>query len=197
MSHTFAHENMRIHQTELEVVRASALDVEADVIVNAANRAMTGGGGIDGAIHFRGGPQMMQELRRIAPDGAQTAEVVVTPGYALPHRFVFHVAGPIWRDFRAAQCDELLTAAFTNALEEADKRELQTLVAPSISTGVYSFPLERAAPLALKSAIGFLQSHPQTTLRRVTFALWGGEEFHVFRRALDKIERGTDHETHS
>ena len=188
---------MRINQTELQVVRASALDIPADAIVNAANKAMTGGGGIDGAIHFRGGRAMMEELRRIAPDGADTAEVVVTSGFALPHRFVFHVAGPIWNPRREDECDELLESAFENALEEADARELESIVMPSISTGVYSFPLERAAPIALHSAIGFLQSHPQTNLRRVTFALWGGEEYHVFRRALDKIERELEHETHS
>ena len=188
---------MRINQTELEVVRASALDVVADAIVNAANKAMTGGGGIDGAIHARGGRAMMEELRRLAPDGAETAEVVVTPGYALPHRFVFHVAGPVWKDSRADECDEFLAASYDHALEEADARELQSVVIPSISTGVYSFPLERAAPLALQTAIEFLQSHSNTTLRRVTFALWGGEEHHVFRRALANIEREFKHETHS
>ena len=188
---------MTINQTELEVVRASALDVVADAIVNAANKAMTGGGGIDGAIHARGGRAMMEELRQIAPDGAETAEVVVTSGYALPHRFVFHVAGPVWKDARAEQCDELLAAAFQNALGEADARELESIVLPSISTGVYSFPLQRAAPIALQTAVEFLQSHPQTTLRSVTFALWGGEEHHVFRRALDQIERETKHEPNS
>ena len=187
---------MKINQTELEVVRAGALDVQADAIVNAANKAMRGGGGIDGAIHSRGGRELMNELELVAPDGAQTAEVVVTNGYRLPHRFVFHVAGPVWSDRRADECDELLRAAYRNALSEADARRLETIVLPSISTGIYSFPLVRAAGIALGTAIDFLRSHPDTSLRHVTFAMWGGEEHHVFRRALERLERETEgHET--
>ncbi len=189
---------MKINQTELEVARVSALDVEAEAIVNAANRAMRGGGGIDGAIHSRGGREMMNELELVAPDGAQTAEVVVTGGHRLPHRFVFHVAGPVWSERRADECDELLRAAYRNALSEADARRLENIVLPSISTGIYSFPLVRAAGIALKAAIDFLELHPETSLRRVTFAMWGGEEHHVFRRALERLERQTgEHETNA
>ncbi len=183
---------MQIHQTLLEVVRASALDVEADALVNAANRAMRGGGGIDGVIHSRAGRDLMNELEMIAPDGAETAEVVVTSGYHLPHPFVFHVAGPIWKDSRADECDQLLEAAYRNALTEADARRLQTIVFPSISTGVYAFPLSRAAKIALATARDFLLGHPETSLERVTFAMWGGEEHHVFARALEQLEREGD-----
>lgn len=183
---------MKINQTELEVARASALDVEADALVNAANKAMRGGGGIDGAIHSRGGRALMDELELVAPEGAQTAEVVVTGGHRLPHRFVFHVAGPVWSERRAEQCDESLGAAYRNALGEADARRLQTIAVPSISTGVYAFPLVRAAGIALATTIEYLKSHPDTSLRRVTFAMWGGEEHHVFRRALEHLERETE-----
>ena len=180
---------MKIHQTELEVVRASALDVTADAIVNAANTGMRGGGGIDGAIHYRAGRALTEELEQVAPHGAQTAEVVVTSGHALPHRLIFHVAGPVWSARRETECEESLALAYEHALEEADLRQLVTIVIPSISTGVYAFPLDRAAPIALDTAVGFLQAHPDTSLRRVTFAMWGGEEHHVFRRALEKMER--------
>ena len=181
---------MRINQTELEVVRASALEVRADVIVNAASTAMRGGGGIDGAIHAGAGRALMEELRKVAPDGAATSEVVITPGFDLPHEWIFHVAGPIWNAGREDECDELLAASYENALDEADARNLETIVIPSISTGIYGFPIRRAAPLALETAREFLQSHPQTTLRRVTFALWGGEEHAVFERALQLFEIG-------
>lgn len=180
---------MKIHQTELEVVRASALDVVADVIVNAANTGMRGGGGIDGAIHYRAGRALKDELEQVAPYGAQTAEVVVTSGHALPHRFIFHVAGPVWSARRETECEDLLGLAYEHTLEEADARHLESIVIPSISTGVYAFPLDRAAPIALRTAINFLQSHPDTSLRRVSFAMWGGEEHHVFRRALEAMER--------
>ena len=182
---------MKILQTELEVVRASALDVEAEAIVNAANKTMRGGGGIDGAIHSRAGRELMNELEIVAPQGAQTAEVVVTKGHRLPHNFVFHVAGPVWNERRAESCDQLLKSAYHNVLSEADARRLETLVFPSISTGVYSFPLVRAAGIALGTAIDFLNSHPDTSLQRVTFAMWGGEEHHVFRRALTQLEHET------
>jgi len=189
---------MHIHGTTLEAVRASALDVEAEAIVNAANRAMRGGGGIDGAIHSRAGRDLMNELEMVAPDGAQTAEVVVTAGYRLPHRYVFHVAGPVWNPVLADECDELLSACYENALEEADARRLKTLAFPSISTGIYAFPLPRAAKIALSTARDFLLEHPDTSLERVTFALWGGEEHHVFSRALRDMEGQTgEHETDS
>jgi len=195
---TLSGKDMQIHKTLLEVVRASALDVEADAIVNAANRSMRGGGGIDGAIHSRAGRDLMNELEMIAPDGAQTAEVVVTSGYRLPHRYVFHVAGPVWKDSRADECDQLLEAAYRNALTEADARRLKTIVLPSISTGIYAFPLTRAAKIALATARDFLLEHPDTSLERVTFAMWGGEEHHVFSRALREMEGQTgEHETDS
>ena len=97
----------------------------------------------------------------------------------------------MWNERRAEGCDEQLEAAYRNALAEADVRRLQTIVLPSISTGVYSFPLSRAANIALHTAIDFLKSRPDTSLERVTFAMWGGEEHHVFRRALEKIEHET------
>ena len=178
---------MKINLTDLEVVRASALDVAADAIVNAASTAMRGGGGIDGAIHAGAGRALMEELREVAPDGAATSEVVVTSGHNLPHTWILHVAGPIWNPGRADECDELLGACYGNTLEESDSRGLESVVMPSISTGIYGFPIVRAAPIALETAIEFLQSHPTTTLRRVTFALRGEDEHAVFRRALQTL----------
>ncbi len=179
---------MKIQHTELKVVRASALDIEADAIVNAANTGMRGGGGIDGAIHYRAGHALKEELQQVAPYGAQTAEVVVTSGHALPHQFIFHVAGPIWNSRHETQCEEMLALSYKHALEEANARQLYSLVLPSLSTGVYAFPLERAAPIALETAIQFLRDHPETSLHFITFAMWGGEEHHVFRRALEALD---------
>jgi len=189
---------MKIHRTELEVVRGSALDVEAEAIVNAANRSMRGGGGIDGAIHSRAGRALLDELEMVAPDGAETSEVVVTEGHALPHRFIFHVAGPVWNPALADECDELLAACYHNALEEADARRLKTIVLPSISTGIYAFPLPRAARIAVSTARDFLLEYPQTSLERINFAMFGGEEHHVFARALRDLGGQTSaHETES
>ena len=179
---------MKINRTELTVIRGSVLEQNADAIVNAANRGMRGGSALDGAIHHAAGPEMMQELMRAAPDGAQTAEVMVTRAHDLPQKYVFHVAGPIWKTGRESQCDDELAAAYRNCLVEADARELESLALPSLSTGVYAFPLERAAPLALESVRDYLVAHPETGLRAVTFAMFGGPEHHEFRRALEKLD---------
>ena len=179
---------MQINQTQIEVVRDSVLKRDADAIVNAANKGMRGGSALDGAIHHAAGPQMLDELCEVAPHGAQTAEVVVTRAYDLPQKFVFHVAGPIWKTGREHDCEDELAEAYYNCLAEADVRGLQSLALPSLSTGVYGFPLERAAPIALKTTVYFLNKHPETSLERVTFAMFGGPEHHEFRRALEKLD---------
>lgn len=179
---------MKINQTELAVIRGSVLEQNADAIVNAANTGMRGGSALDGAIHRAAGPEMMAELERAAPDGAETAEVVVTRAHDLPQKWVFHVAGPVWKTGRESECDAELSDAYLNCLLEADARELESLACPSLSTGVYAFPLERAAPLALQTVADFLREHPETSLREVTFAMFGGPEHHEFRRALEKLD---------
>ncbi len=178
---------MRINQTQIEVVRGSVLEQETDAIVNAANKGMRGGGALDGAIHRAAGPQMLEELTEVARYGAQTAEVVVTRAYDLPQQWVFHVAGPVWKTDRAEECEEELAEAYYNCLAEADVRGLESLALPSLSTGVYSFPLERAAPIALATAVFFLEKHPETSVTRIVFAMFGGAEHHEFRRALEKL----------
>ena len=180
---------MQINQTQIEVVRGSVLQQNADAIVNAANTGMRGGGALDGAIHRAAGPQMLDELVEIAPGGARTGEVIVTRAYDLPQKFVFHVAGPVWKTDKEEECEDELAAAYYNCLAEADVRGLESLALPSLSTGVYAFPLERAAPLAVATASYFLKNHPQTSLARITFAMFGGAEHHEFRRALEKLER--------
>lgn len=175
---------MRIHQTKLEVVRGSVLEVEADAILNAANKKMRGGGALDGAIHRAAGKELLRELEIVAPDGAENAEIVVTGAHNLPQKWIFHVAGPYWNEKKANECDRLLAQCFRGALQEAHSRELESLAMPSISTGVYRFPIERASPLAIQTAVDFLTQNPQTSLRRVTFAMFGGLEHHHFERAL-------------
>ncbi len=179
---------MTINQTQIEVVRGSVLEIAADAIVNAANTGMRGGGALDGAIHRAAGAQMGRELEIAAPNGAGTAEVIVTSGGNLPQSWIFHVAGPVWKDSKSLECDELLARSYHNCLQEAQKRGLESLAFPSLSTGVYSFPLARAAPIALQTALDFGRQNPQTSLRRVTFAMFGGEEFHYFERALRRLE---------
>lgn len=180
---------MKIHRTELEVVRGSVLEIEAEAIVNAANTSMRGGGALDGAIHRAAGPMMLAELEKVAPNGSQSGEIVVTRAYDLPQKWVFHVAGPVWKEAKALECDELLAKSYRGALEEAQKRGLESIAFPSLSTGVFAFPLQRAAPIAIGVAVEFLKENPQTSLRRVTFAMFGGQEHHYFEKALKFHEK--------
>lgn len=175
---------MKVGAVEIEVVAGSVLDQPVAAIVNAANPAMRGGGALDGAIHRAAGPGLLAELVRVAPRGAATAEVVVTAGHALAQAWVLHVAGPVWRDAEAAACDELLARSYRGCFAEADRRAIATLGVPSLSTGVFGFPIARAAPIAVGEAIAFARAHPATAVRRICFAMYGATEHAAFADAL-------------
>lgn len=165
----------------IEVVRGSLLEQEVDAIVNAANPAMRGGGGIDGAIHRAAGPQLLKELMRVAPHGARTGEVVVTPGYRTGYQYILHTAGPIWRGGLREE-DTQLEDCYRNATIEAERLGMNAVGFCSISTGIYSFPLERAAPIAMKTV-----KNTASRLERVIFAMFGEREYEVFSAALNNL----------
>ena len=162
----------------MTVVRGSLLDQNVDVIVNAANTLMRGGGAIDGLIHQRAGFKMLLELQRVAPRGCEMGEVVVTPGFELPHQWVIHTPGPIWRGGNANE-DELLANCYRNSMLKAQEIGAKSIAFCSISTGVYGFPIDRAAPIAI-STIAPLADQ----FERVVFAMFGAQEFDVFHNSL-------------
>lgn len=164
----------------IDVVPGSLLDQKVDAIVNAANSAMRGGGGIDGAIHRAAGRELVTELMRVAPHGARTGKVVVTPGYKTGYQYILHVAGPVWRGGLNGE-PGLLADCYRNAVLEAERLGLKTLGLCSISTGVYSFPLERAAPIAVKTVL-----ETATKLEKVVFAMFGDKEYVTFAREVRK-----------
>jgi O-acetyl-ADP-ribose deacetylase (regulator of RNase III) len=180
--------HMKIHQAELTLVRGSIVEQPVDAIVNAADTDMRGGGGIDGAVHRAAGIELIRELEKVAPNGAKTAQVVVTRAHKLPQQWVFHVAGPIWDESKATECDELLARCYRGCLEEAHKRSLESLALPSLSTGEHRFPAERAATIAVQTVSQFLQGHPETTLLRVVLVMFGGTEFYYFKKAVGALE---------
>ncbi len=182
---------MQIHNTTLEVVRGSVLDQDVQAVVNAANTAMQGGGGIDGVIHRAAGRGLMDELRRIAPHGAKTGSVVVTEGHDLAQDWVFHTPGPIWRGGTQGE-PEKLAQCYRSCLEAADAHNLSSLAFCSISTGVYGYPVKLAAPLAVQSVADYLRSHPETPLTRVVFAMYQQTEFDAFTRALSALPAPPD-----
>jgi O-acetyl-ADP-ribose deacetylase (regulator of RNase III) len=172
-----------INGVTLALMQGDIVKVQADAIVNAANSALAGGGGVDGAIHRAGGPDIMEECRKIG--GCSTGSAVATTAGRLPAKYVFHAVGPIYhgRDEDA----QLLKSAYQSCLDLAKRYELESIAFPSISTGVYGYPLELAAPLALNTIIEYIKK--PTSLKQVTFVLFGDSAYRAYEQALSAIFR--------
>jgi len=153
---------------------------EVDAVVNAANSSLMGGGGVDGAIHRAGGPAILEECRKIRStthkDGLPPGEAVSTGAGNLPATWVVHTVGPVWKGGGAGE-EETLARCYRNALEEARRLGAKTVAFPAISTGVYGFPRERAAPVAYRAVKEFLETEPGVT---VTFVFFSEEDMRVF-----------------
>jgi O-acetyl-ADP-ribose deacetylase (regulator of RNase III) len=155
-----------------------------DAIVNAANSGLRGGGGVDGAIHRAGGPAIMAECRRIG--GCPTGQAVVTTGGNLPARYVIHAVGPVWRGGNQGE-PELLRSAYANSLLRAEELGVASIAFPSISTGVYGYPIELACPIAVGAAIDHVQRG--TALQRIIFCLFSVGDLAVYDEYLGNITR--------
>lgn len=163
----------------LELARGDITKHAADAIGNAANAELAGGGGVDGAIHRAGGPRIMEECRRIG--GCPTGSAVVTTAGDLPARYVIHAVGPVWDGGAYGEAD-LLRSAYRSVLSLARERGCASLALPSISTGVYGYPVDQAAAIALAAVAEHLRG--DTTLQRVTFVLFNEPTMAAYRRAL-------------
>ena len=152
--------------------------------MNAANQSLAGGGGVDGAVHRAGGPQIMHELRE-RYDRCPTGSAVITGAGRMRARFVAHAVGPRWRDGEHGEPD-LLRSAYRAAFALAAEHRAATVAAPSLSTGIYGFPVALAAPIALDEAAAALTA-PATPLREITFALFSDADLEVFSGALHSL----------
>jgi O-acetyl-ADP-ribose deacetylase (regulator of RNase III) len=167
----------------IAVTRGDITKQSVDAIVNAANSSLLGGGGVDGAIHRAGGPSILQECRRLG--GCATGDAKATGAGDLPARFVIHTVGPVWQGGGQGE-DELLKSCHLRALEVADELGCRTIAFPAISTGVYRFPVERAAGIALGTTREALdEQHPD--IDQVTFVLFSDEHLDAFAQALSEL----------
>src|SRR5690348_8787118 len=180
---------MTEHGRKLGLREGDITRVAADAIVNAANSALAGGGGVDGAIHRAGGPEIMRELDRIRPliGRCPTGSAVATGAGKLPARYVFHAVGPIYRDGRHGE-PELLASCYRKCLELAEERAVATITFPAISTGVYGYPIDDAAGIALAEVAAHLKKL-ETQVREAAFVLFGRAAFDAFAAALKKLPR--------
>jgi O-acetyl-ADP-ribose deacetylase (regulator of RNase III) len=169
----------------LELVEGDITEQDTDAIVNAANNSLLGGGGVDGAIHSAGGPGILAECRKLG--GCATGDAKITTGGRLPAGYVIHTVGPVyWREGSAGS-ERLLTSAYQRSLEVASDHGLQSVSFPSISTGAYGYPLEEAAPVALRAVRDHLTSHPASGLRLIRFVLYGRRAYDAYAVALDGL----------
>ena len=161
---------------------------ETEAVVNAANSSLMGGGGVDGAIHRAGGPAILSECMEVRktmyPDGLPTGEAVITSGGSLKARHVIHAVGPVWRGGGSEE-ERLLAAAYRNSLQVAQEKGLKSIAFPSISTGAYGYPVEKAARTALATVKGFVEEKP--FLDEVVFVLFSERDYEVYSRSLTEL----------
>jgi O-acetyl-ADP-ribose deacetylase (regulator of RNase III) len=166
----------------VEIIQGDITRLPVDAIVNAANSSLLGGGGVDGAIHRAAGPQLLAECRTLG--GCPTGEARITGGYHLPARYVIHTVGPVWHGGGQGE-DQLLASCYRNSLQLAAQNEVASIAFPSISTGVYRFPIERACRIALRGIRDFLQQ--PTTVTRVILVCFSPADLTSYRAAFREI----------
>jgi O-acetyl-ADP-ribose deacetylase len=175
-----------MNQSRIEIVKGDITRQHVDVIVNAANTTLLGGGGVDGAIHRGAGPELLAECKTLG--GCPTGEARITKGYRLTARWVVHTPGPVWRGGRNREA-ELLANCYRNSLELAVKHEARSIAFPAISTGVYDFPLERATRIAFHEVIRFLAAN--TSLEKVLFVCFDEETHSCYEQVWKELNEAS------
>jgi O-acetyl-ADP-ribose deacetylase len=165
--------------SKVEIVRGDITRQKVDAIVNAANTSLLGGGGVDGAIHRAAGRQLLEECLTLG--GCATGDAKITKGYNLPAKYVIHTPGPVWGGGRRGE-DELLTSCYRRSLEVAVARGVKSIAFSCISTGIYGFPQERAAKIAIHEVRRFLDANP--TIEKVLFVCFLSADFEIYSRLV-------------
>lgn len=181
MRHTVGHGT-------IELVEGDITQQSVDAIVNAANSRLAGGGGVDGAIHRRGGPMIMEETKRLYPQGCPTGSAVITVAGALPAKFVIHAVGPIRGGGNSGE-PEQLASAYRQSLELAAEHQCQSVAMPALSTGAYGYPMDLACRTALATTKEFFEK--QTSVKVVRFVLFGAGPYGAFSAALEELVKSS------
>jgi O-acetyl-ADP-ribose deacetylase len=176
--------------SQLQLLKGDITNIAVDAIVNAANSQLAGGGGVDGAIHKAGGPEIMRELDEIRAQISRCdpGNAVVTSAGRLPAKYVFHAVGPVYRDGQHGE-PALLESCYFNCLKLAAEREVKTISFPSISTGVYGYPIEEAAAIAVKTVAAWLRDHTGP-VRVVKLVQFSEHDHDVYRKYAEKLRGG-------
>lgn len=165
--------------SKITVQKGDITRLNVDAIVNAANTSLLGGGGVDGAIHGAAGPQLLEECRTL--NGCPTGEAKITKGYKLPSKFVIHTVGPVWNGGKNNE-DELLAGCYRNSMYRAVENNVKTIAFPAISTGVYHFPPERAAKIAITEVQKFLEK--ENSIEKVVFVCFDDRTYEIYKTLL-------------
>ncbi|MEI7555368.1 macro domain-containing protein [Candidatus Chlorohelix sp.] len=177
-----------VGKTKLKIQHGDIVQAGTDAIVNAANSSLAGGGGVDGAIHDAAGRELYELTRPFG--GCPTGSAVITTAglIPLPTRYIIHAVGPIYDEYSGAESERLLASAYLKSLELAEKKQLKSVAFPSISTGIYGYPIQRAAPLVLRTVKEYLEKKGDSaTLELVLFMMYGERALETYRNALAKL----------
>ncbi len=171
-------------KTKIELVKSDITKIKADVIVNAANTSLMGGGGVDGAIHRMGGPEIVEECKKIvAKQGrCDTGDAVITTAGRLPAKYVIHTVGPVWNNGKYGE-EQKLESCYKKSLQLAVDNACKTIAFPNISTGVYRFPKKEAAEIAVKTVTDFLSGNDK--IEKVIFACFDEENYNLYKALLE------------
>lgn len=170
-----------VGMTTIDLIRADITTLAVDAIVNAANAKLLGGGGVDGAIHMAAGEQLFEECRTLG--GCRVGDAKITRGYKLPAKFVIHTVGPVWSGGFSGE-PQLLASCYRRSLGIAVERRLTSIAFPSISTGVYRYPIQKAAKIAIRTVSAFVEEENPKSLQRVIFCCYSQEDRQVYEEVL-------------